>query len=166
MITTRNQLRHCLREDARVNSISPNYLKYLLQIICGSEKANIFHWIKPWRKAEYHFNNRRNPYHMLMYGIYRAIYMRRSLRTGIYAPLNRIGYGLKIMHLGGGTYLNAKKIGNYCSFNTGVLLGNNGSEESCPLLHDHVWFGPGAKAYGDITIESNTFVAANAVVTK
>lgn len=34
------------------------------------------------------------------------------------------------------------------------------------LLGDHVAFGPGAKAFGKITIGNNVFVAPNAVVTK
>lgn len=61
--------------------------------------------------------------------------------------------------------MNVNKIGNYCGFNAGVILGDNG-QEAKPILGDYVAFGPGAKAFGDITIEENVFVAANAVVTK
>lgn len=72
------------------------------------------------------------------------------------------------MHLsgGGGLLINAKSVGNYCGFNTGVLIGNNGSQENRPNIGDHVAFGPGAKAFGSITIENNVFVAPNAVVVK
>ena len=61
--------------------------------------------------------------------------------------------------------MNIKQCGNYCSFNTGVLLGDNGKVK-LPILGDKVIFAPGAKAFGNITIGNNVFVAPNAVVTK
>jgi len=72
------------------------------------------------------------------------------------------------MHLsgGGGVLLNIKKAGNYCGFNSGVLLGNVDAPDNRPVLGDYVAFGPGAKAFGGVTIGNNVFVAANAVVTK
>lgn len=54
---------------------------------------------------------------------------------------------------------------NYCGFNSGVLLGDNG-ENALPTIGDYVAFGPGSKAFGRITIGNNVFVAANSVVTK
>ena len=93
---------------------------------------------------------------------------RIGIRYNILIPPNVCGYGLKIGHLagGGGVLLNAKKIGNYCGFNSGVLIGNKGGQENRPEIGDNVSFGPGAKAIGGITIGSNSFVAANAVVVK
>ena len=81
---------------------------------------------------------------------------------------NTCGYGLRILHLsgGGGVHLNIIRAGNYCGFNTGVLLGNKDSQENRPILGDHVSFGPGAKAFGKIVIGNNVFVASNAVVVK
>lgn len=65
-----------------------------------------------------------------------------------------------------GILLNIKKCGNYCGFNAGVLLGNIDSQDNRPILGDYVAFGPGAKAFGKISIGNNVFVAPNAVVTK
>lgn len=81
---------------------------------------------------------------------------------------NVCGYGLRIMHLsgGGGLLINAEKVGNYCGFNSGVLIGNNGGQENRPVIGEHVAFGPGAKAFGKIKIGNNVFVAPNAVVVK
>ena len=67
--------------------------------------------------------------------------------------------------MGGGILLNVNKVGNYCGFNAGVLLGDNG-QDAVPTLGDYVAFAPGAKAFGKITIGNNVFVAPNAVVTK
>lgn len=47
-----------------------------------------------------------------------------------------------------------------------MVLGNNGSQDARPVLGDNVAFGPGAKAFGKLTIGDNVFVAPNAVVTK
>lgn len=62
--------------------------------------------------------------------------------------------------------LNVNKIGNYCGFNSGVLIGNVGNNKNRPTIGNYVAFGPGAKAFGKITIGDNVFVAPNAVVTK
>lgn len=57
-------------------------------------------------------------------------------------------------------------MGHYCGVNAGVLLGNIDSNDNRPILGDYVAFGPGAKAFGKITIGNNVFVAPNADVTK
>lgn len=45
-------------------------------------------------------------------------------------------------------------------------MGNVDSQDNRPVIGDYVAFGPGAKAFGNISIGSNCFVASNAVVTK
>ena len=67
---------------------------------------------------------------------------------------------------GWGGLLNVRKTGNYCGFNAGTLIGNKGSQDNLPIIGDNVGFGPGAKAFGKISIGDNVFVAANAVVVK
>lgn len=47
-----------------------------------------------------------------------------------------------------------------------VVLGNIGSQNALPTLGNNVAFGPGAKAFGQLHIDNNVFVAPNAVVTK
>lgn len=71
------------------------------------------------------------------------------------------------MHLsgGGGILLNVNMIGNYCGFNSGVILGDNG-KDALPTVGNHVAFAPGAKAFGKIIIGDNVFIAPNAVVNK
>ena len=73
---------------------------------------------------------------------------------------------MKILHIfGGGQILNVSKVGNFCSFNAGVVIGEKGSDKT-PRIGDHVNIAPGAKVFGGITIGNNVFIAANAVVTK
>lgn len=75
-------------------------------------------------------------------------------------------YGYYICLVGGGILLNVHKVGNYCGFNSGVLLGNKNDKDALPTIGDYTAFGPGAKAFGKIAIGNHVFVAPNAVVTK
>lgn len=61
--------------------------------------------------------------------------------------------------------LSANKIGNYCCFNAGSFIGDNGANKN-PIIGDNVSFGPGAKAFGAVKIGNNVYVAPSAVVAK
>ncbi len=167
MINTRQDLNFYLQEDAKRNSMTCSWFKYRIKMFCGSESANVIHWMRHYRYWEYH-NNNIGVYHKIL-SLYHEIRTKQiGLELGIHAEINCIGYGLRIIHIkgGGGILLNTNKIGNYCGFNSGVLLGNKDNIYARPTIGDHVAFGPGAKAIGDIKIGSNSFIAANAVVTK
>lgn len=142
------------------------YRKYLVKYICGSENTTVVHYLKLLRHCEFHCNNH-GLHHKILYLFYKIRLKRLGLRYGIQIPINRTGYGLRLMHIsGGGVHLNIERIGNYCGFNSGVLLGNKNSDGARPTVGDYTAFGPGAKAFGKIAIGSHVFVAANAVVTK
>ena len=158
-----------MQEDAKRNGFRcgfKGFLHYVIHFLIGSENARSYRYLRALRHCEYYCQKRsfigRIP--LLFYKIKRAALGRRY---HIQIPLNKCGYGLRIMHLsdGGGILLNVNKVGNYCGFNSGVLLGDNG-QDAVPTLGDYVAFAPGAKAFGKITIGNNVFVAPNAVVTK
>ncbi len=165
MIRTRKDLRFWIEEDKKRNGIKGMFHYHTL-LLQGSEQAHAFRYLKCLRHCEYHYNNS-GILHKLLYCLYKIRLGRLGLKYNIQIPLNCSGYGLRIMHLsgGGGVLLNVNKIGNYCGFNCGCLLGQK-SENEKPTLGNHVAFGPGAKAIGGITIGNNVFVAPNAVVTK
>ena len=165
MIKTKDDLKFYLQEDSKRNGMNCAKWKYLIKRICGSESANIMHWMRHYRKWEFHANNI-GLYHRLLCQYHKIRTKQIGNQLGIHAEINRIGFGLRIMHLGGGTYLNVNRVGNYCGFNTGVLLGNSNVVYERPTIGDYVAFGPGAKAIGNVSIGNNSFVAANAVVTK
>lgn len=165
IIKTRKDLHFWLKEDAKRNGITSK-IKYRIRLLLNCENACIFQYIKCLRYCEYHYNNRKNIFNRIMYSIYKVKKNRLQIKYKISINLNSCGYGLRIMHIGGGTRIGPLKAGNYCGFNVGTLIGTNGSEDSRPILGDHVAFGPGAKAFGKITIGDNVFIAANAVVTK
>lgn len=166
MIKSKNDLRFWLQEDAKRNDMNGNYFAYLLKLLCGLENAMVYRYLRKLRYTEYHYNNK-GLIHKILY-LYNNMRLHQlGAKYHIQIPLNKTGYGLRIMHLtGGGILLNVNKIGNYCGFNAGSFIGNNGSTNSRPTIGDFVAFGPGAKAFGKITIGNNVFIAPNAVVTK
>lgn len=170
MIKTKKDLNFYLHEDAKRNGIKDKK-NYLIKLCLGYENACAYQYIKCMRHCEYHLNNSNNCnniIHKLLYYYYRLKLFRLGRKYCIQISPNTCGYGLRLMHLsgGGGILLNVKKVGNYCGFNSGVLLGNINGQENRPILGNYVAFGPGAKAFGNITIGNNVFVAPNAVVTK
>lgn len=167
MIKTKKDLNFYLIEDAKRNKIN-NKWGYWLRLLIGRENACAFRYIKCMRKCEFHLNNSSNIYHKLMYHYLKLRLTKIGRKYSIFISLNTCGYGLRIMHLygGGGVLLNVKKVGNYCGFSSGVLIGNKDSQEMRCIIGDHTAFGPGSKAFGKLTIGSNVFVAPNAVVTK
>ncbi len=169
MIKTKKDLRFYIEEDRKRNGISRNWFKYIILCIAGHEKECVYRYLKCLRHYEYHLNNSHGSlYHKLMCMYYKFKHLRLGLKYNIQIGPNKCGYGLRINHIigGGGVLLNIEKAGNYCSFNSGVLLGKKDSKDSHPLLGDYVAFGPGAKAFGKIKVGNNVFVAPNAVVTK
>ena len=166
MIKTKNELRFYLKEDGKRNGFEKGYFQYLFRLLCRSENAVAYHYLRALRHCEYH-SGKKNIFHKLAFYYYWFKRSRIGGKHHIQIPLNKTGYGLRIMHLsgGGGVLLNVNKIGNYCGFNSGVLIGDNGSDAK-PTLGDNVAFAPGAKAFGKIIIGNNVFVAPNAVVTK
>ena len=169
MIKTREDLKFYIQEDAKANFMEGvNYLKYCLKLFSGSESAHVFRYLKCLRYCEYHCNNS-GFLHKLLYDINKVKLHRLGFKYNIRVPVNVCGYGLSLYHFagGGGCLVIAKKVGNYCHLQTGVLLGNaHHSEDEKPIGGDNVEFGPGAKVLGKVTIGDNSFVLANAVVTK
>lgn len=166
MIKTRKDLKLYIQEDAKRNGMSRGFWYRQFSLLKGNECAYAFSYLKLLRHCEWHYNNRKNIIHRLLYRIYDMRMNRLGLRLGVHIPLNTCGYGLRIIHLSGGVILNAEKVGNYCGFNGGTLLGNKGTQQDRPTLGNYVSLGPGAKVIGKITLGDNVFVAPNAVVSK
>ena len=167
MIKTRKDLKFYLKEDAKRNHCY-GYFRYMALLLVGAECACAFRYIKCLRNLEYHLNNSKSSlWHKIWYQYYRIKKSRLGMKYSISIHPNTCGYGLRIMHLsgGGGVRIGAT-CGNYCGFNSGVLLGNIGDINHRPQIGNYVAFGPGAKAFGKLIIGNNVFVAPNAVVTK
>jgi serine O-acetyltransferase len=90
-----------------------------------------------------------------------AILFRRWMRSrsGVFiAPQARIGPGFAI-HTPWCIFVGAVKIGKNCIVQTGVLIHYEVRE-----VGDNVYFGPGAKAIGDVRIGNSVTIVANSLV--
>lgn len=155
MIQTREELK-------RVLSIEQNiYGKkwyYDLPVML-TERQILYKHAKLLRKAEYTANTGS----LLKYW-YLTRLLRIQTRYGISIPLNVLGEGAEIVHLGSVIINGKAQIGKYARLHPGVCIGAN--HDKAPTIGDHVYIGPGAKVFGDIVLGDNIEVGANAVVTK
>ena len=86
-------------------------------------------------------------------------------KFGIHMNTNiEIGYGLAVVH-GGSVYVNVSSIGDNFTIFQDVTLGAN-SNGQIPVIKDNVRIYPGAKIFGNVTLNNNSIIGANAVVTK
>ena len=65
---------------------------------------------------------------------------------------------------GGGIVVNCESVGNYCTINSGVVVGNKGSNDNVPTIGDNVTLSVGCKVIGKIYTGNNVLIAPNAVV--
>lgn len=163
MIQTKNELKLYLRKDREVNVGGGKYL--LIRRLLKSEPALVYHYLTHLRRYEYYSNQRGLFYRIC--SLYHNIRLRRlGTEYNIHIKPNRCGYGLRITHIAGGVIIYCKSVGNYCTFNSGVILGNNKKNDDTPTIGDNCVINPGVKIFGDVTIGNNSEVGANAVVTK
>ena len=114
------------------------------------------------RKAEYHINNK----HGLLSAYYRYRLLKQGMKLGWSIDPNTFGPGMCIVHYGTVVVNPNAKIGENARLQAGVNIGANAGDSKAPQIGDNVYFGPGAKVFGDIVIASNVAIAANAVVNK
>lgn len=79
-----------------------------------------------------------------------------------------IGAGFYIGHFGGIVVHGDSVVGKNCNISQGVTIGvsNSGENIGVPKIGDHVFIGPGACIFGNITIGSHVTIGANAVITE
>ncbi|MZU91199.1 serine O-acetyltransferase [Lactobacillus plantarum] len=85
---------------------------------------------------------------------------------GVEIKKNSFGPGLYITHIGGIVINGNSRIGENCTINAGVNIGNSGKVENVPILGDNIWIGPGAKIFGRVMLANGIAIGANAVVNK
>ena len=99
----------------------------------------------------------------------RFLLKRKMVKYGIEIhPNTQIGYRFYIGHFGG-IIINEKAIiGNNCNISQGVTIGqiNRGEKKGTPIIKNEVYIGPGSKILGNIQVNSQSAIGANAVVVK
>lgn len=162
MIKTRADLEFYLTEDFKRYNLSR---WHFLHRLFGLEQATIWHIQRRFRIYEWALNNRTSLLGKIRYLYCYWRYQRLSLKYGVHLWPNIIGYGFKIVHIGGGILTNCNRIGNYCTITSGVKLGNKDSDAARPYIGDNTSLGIDAKAFGNVHIGNNVFVAPGSIVT-
>jgi serine O-acetyltransferase len=96
-------------------------------------------------------------------------YHRNCVRCAVQISLRAsIGHGLYLPHPLCIVVHGDCVIGENCTLSHGVTLGSSsrGGGANVPRVGNRVFFGPGAVAFGDITIDDGAAIGANCVVTK
>lgn len=120
------------------------------------------------RKCEYINNCIKNPIIRFAWG--GVIRYRRSAlgaKCGFSIPINCIGKGLCIAHMGSIIINPHASIGENCRIHVGVNIGADARiHDAAPTIGNNVYLGPGAKIFGKIQIADGIAVGANAVVNR
>ena len=165
MIQSRKDLSFYLVEDAKRFKLT-NWFKYQAKLIYGGEDAHILRYLKTLRRYEYYHNNSKTVVCKLISYYYRYRWMRLSLRYNLHIGINMVGYGFYMAHLSGGGIINCKSMGNYCSINGGVIIGNKDKQSEISIIGNNVKLSVGCKVFGKIKIGNDVIIAPNAVVVK
>lgn len=154
-IHTKEQLRTVLQKESAVYGKKWYYdLPFNM-----TEEQVLYRHAKLLRKAEYAENTRAwNRRWRLMR------LLRLQTRYGMSIPLNVLGEGFSIAHLGTVIINAGSRIGSNCRIHPGVCVGANGGNP--PRIGSNCYLGPGAKIFGDIELADGIKVGANAVVNK
>ena len=102
----------------------------------------------------------------VLYPLVYKIFSHYKKSVGIDIPVSTpIGEGIGLVH-GGSVFLNAEKIGKYCTFYQGVTIGTAGKGRyERPVIEDNVIAYTGAVIVGEVTVHTGAVIAANCVVT-
>lgn len=163
MIRTKDDLNDYIEADRRRYHLR----KFrILSRILHDESYYVTQYLYALRKLEYYTNNRHS-YNILPYVFWFLRHRRLSLKYGIRIAPNTVGKGLYIPHIcGGGLIINVLSMGENCTVNTGVIIGNKQFTDHKPSIGNNVEITIGAKVIGKITIGDNVIVAPNSVVVK
>jgi serine O-acetyltransferase len=162
MIQTRKDLNNFLKEDRIALGLSDKTFKLYLK---GFLFPNyILKFQRLLRKCEYHKNNSKSVYHLLLFAIYYRNFHQLSAKLGFSIPLNIFGPGLAIVHYGTIVISPNARIGANCRIHPSTCIGASGGSSKAPIIGDNIYVGPGVKIYGDIQLGNNIAIAANAAV--
>ena len=145
----------------------------LVDMIIDIVRPSIRRYETKLRKTEYWYNCRRNTILGKLLCMYKTNSLKKyGYKLGYSIPINAIGPGLCLAHVGTIVINDNVKIGSNARIHVDVNIGNsaplgkNHTNNNVPVIGDNVYIGPGAKIFGKITIGNNVRIGANAVVNK
>lgn len=171
MIIDKHDYRKCLASDESAFGISTKGLKlkiiFFLKYHAYSERYVLLNYLKTLRRLEYLENVKSSNYYHKTLRLVSYIRLRKlSIKLQINIPVNTLGEGALILHLGTIVINGGAKIGKNCILQPGVIIGQKDLRENVPTIGDNVYFGPGSMVIGKIKIGNNVVIAPNTVVIK
>jgi len=167
MIESRADLRFYLTEDAKVNikRSGCGCLRMAANCWYGNDTYRFYRYMKALRRYEYALNCKKGLFGTVVKALRKLRWHRLGARYGVNILPNVVGYGFRVPHLVGGVIVNCTRVGNYCTANSGVIVGNN-HKGGMAVIGDHVDLSVGCKVIGGVRIGHNVIVAPNSVVVK
>jgi serine O-acetyltransferase len=116
------------------------------------------------RKTEYYTNTGKTIIRRIYSSYLKFKLQRCGRKLGYSIPVNVIGPGLCLVHIGTIVISPHAKIGK--NFRCHVCVNIGQAKGGAPIIGDNVYVGPGAKIFNPITIADDIVIGANAVVNK
>lgn len=122
-----------------------------------------------FRVGQYLYKRKKNYLYLFFYLIVKIIYKFIQIVYGFSLPFSTvIGKNVCFRHGMHGIFISSHaQIGDNVIIMHQVTIGSNynSSKHICaPILKDNIFVGPGAKIIGNVLIESNTKIGANALL--
>ncbi len=119
-------------------------------------------WQRTLRKTEYVANTRTGkiwrPYVLL----WKARFLRKSMRLNLEIPLNVFGPGLTVAHYANIVVNADARVGANCRIHPGACVGD--SKDKCPMIGDDVYIGNGAIIIGGVRVGNRVKIGPHALV--
>jgi len=164
MITSKEEFKAYCEADKLANSKQLDSFKLKIKQLLFPDLTWIF--LARLRKTEYVKNCKKGLIGKIEYAYQYYRFRKISLKLGFTIPLNVFGPGLSIPHYGTIVVNSAAKVGKNCRLHVSANIGASGGSATAPTIGDNVYIGPGAIIFGDIQINDNVTIAANATVNK
>lgn len=156
MITNRKDLKRYLECDRIALGINYKHPKLFID--------RLWKFQIQYRKLEYFYNNKNNPFYFIIYAIRKIIFRKKCDKLNCEFPLNIIDEGLSIFH-GHRIIINGyAKIGKNFSISSGCVVGQ--SKGKTPIIGDNVQMHIDSTIIGDVQICNNTTLGAKTLVVK
>ena len=150
---------------ANIGKGNCNWFFMRLNIWYGNDQYRFLKYMKALRRYEYCLNCLNGPIGKLLTTFAKIRWHYIGARYNVNILPNVVGYGFRVPHLTGGLIINCKSVGNNCTANAGVIVGNNNRGELA-VIGDNVDLTVGSKVIGGVIIGNNVTVAPNSVVVK
>jgi serine O-acetyltransferase len=139
----------------------------------ASHKLDRWHWYDRYRYPIIQFQRLLRQVEYLdgrggLYILVRSVQVWRlkqlGMKLGFSVPRHVFGPGLSLAHYGSIVVNGNARVGRNARVHSGVNIGE--SNGKVPSIGHDVYFGPGAKLFGDIVVGDGAVIGANAVVNR